>query len=95
MPDGIVYKKLETDEEIAMAKELTLEYIQWLNIDLTFQNIDDELHYFPQKYKPPEGEFIIAKDNNTLDLYHKNGFYEIAPYYANPNAGVVCLEKAL
>jgi hypothetical protein len=35
---------LETEEEIIKAKELAVEYIKWLNQDLTFQNIDDELN---------------------------------------------------
>ena len=157
MKDNIVYKKLETEEEIYMAKELILEYIKWLNTDLSFQNIDDELNNFPQKYKSPNGEFIIAKENNNvigcvaikrlenkicemkrlfvkdeykrkgigkklvekiieeskmknyekmrldtlntmkaaLDIYYENGFYEIEPYYNNPNSGVVYLEKVL
>jgi predicted N-acetyltransferase YhbS len=66
MQEAIAYKKLETNEEIIMARELMLEYIQWLNTDLTFQNIEDELKYFPRKYQPPEGEFIIAKENSTV-----------------------------
>jgi ribosomal protein S18 acetylase RimI-like enzyme len=157
MKNSIVYKKLETEGEISMAKELIIEYVKWLNHDLCFQNIDEELDNFPEKYKEPEGTFIIAKDNdnvvgcvaikkldnkicemkrlfvkdeykkngigeklvekiieeskikkyermrldtlNTMDaalnLYRKNGFYEIEPYYNNPHYGVVYLEKIL
>ena len=152
-----IYKKIETEEEISGAKNLIIEYIQWLNQDLCFQNIDDELNNFPQKYKEPEGTFIIAKTNNiiigcvgirkmenkicemkrlfvndnykgkgigkklvekiieeakiknykkirldtlntmktALDIYYKNGFYIIEPYYNNPNNNVVYLEKIL
>jgi N-acetylglutamate synthase-like GNAT family acetyltransferase len=155
--DNIIYKKLETEEEIFLAKNLILEYIKWLNADLAFQNIEDELKNFPKKYKPPEGEFIIAKENgnvigcvaikklenkicemkrlfvkdeykkmgigrtlvekiidesriknyerirldtletmeDALKIYYKNGFYEIKPYYNNPNSGIVYLEKIL
>jgi hypothetical protein len=39
----IVHKKLETEYEIIEAKKLIVEHIQWLNTDLCFQNIDDEL----------------------------------------------------
>ena len=42
MAQGPVYKKIETGEEIAGAKRLVVEYAQWLNLDLCFQNIDDE-----------------------------------------------------
>jgi N-acetylglutamate synthase-like GNAT family acetyltransferase len=156
MEQNIIYKKPEGDE-IPQAKELILEYIKWLNLDLSFQHIDEELEDFPGKYQEPDGAFIIAKENNavigcigikkldktvcemkrlfvndkykgkgigkklveliiadakakqyekmrldTLDymktaisLYQKNGFYEIAPYYHNPDKGVVYLEREL
>ena len=66
MENNVAYGKLETDEEINSAKELILEYIKWLNFDLCFQNIDDELENFPEKYKSPDGEFIIAKENDSV-----------------------------
>ena len=66
MGRGIVYKKIETDEEIAGAKRLIVEYAQWLNLDLCFQNIDDELESFPEKYKEPEGAFFIAKESSNI-----------------------------
>jgi len=69
MDQGIVYKKIETNEEIAGAKKLIIEYAQWLNLDLCFQNIDDELDSFPEKYKEPDGAFIIAKENNNIIGY--------------------------
>lgn len=31
----------------------------------------------------------------ALNIYRKNGFYEIEPYYNNPADGVVYLEKIL
>jgi ribosomal protein S18 acetylase RimI-like enzyme len=154
---NIVYKKPETDEEISGAKKLIVAYIQWLNQDLSFQNIDDELSNFPDKYSEPRGTFLIAKENSevigcvgikklensicemkrlfvndryrgngvgkklvemiaeeakrkhyekmrldtldimeeALNIYRKNGFYEIEPYYSNPADGVVYLEKIL
>jgi len=157
MGQGIVYKKIDTDEETAEAKELIIEYAQWLNLDLCFQNFDDELNNFPEKYKEPDGAFIIAKENNNiigcvgirkiepkicemkrlfvndnykgkgigkklvemiieeakiknyerirldtintmdaaLNIYYKNGFHRIEPYYNNPNKGTVYLEKTL
>ena len=157
MNQNFVYKKIETGEEILGAKNLIIEYIQWLNQDLGFQNIDDELNNFPEKYKEPEGAFIIAKVNNevigcvgirkienkigemkrlfvndnykgrgigkklvekiieeakiknyekirldtlntmkaALDIYYKNGFYKIEPYYNNPHNNIEYLEKIL
>jgi ribosomal protein S18 acetylase RimI-like enzyme len=31
----------------------------------------------------------------ALNIYYKNGFYKIEPYYNNPYNGVVYLEKIL
>ena len=64
--EEIIYKKIETEQEIAGAKRLIVEYIRWLNQDLSFQNIDAELSSFPRKYSEPEGSFIVAVDGNTV-----------------------------
>ena len=66
MIQNIIFKKIETMEEIIGAKNLIVEYVQWLNKDLCFQDIDDELNNFPKKYEEPEGSFIIAKENNYV-----------------------------
>lgn len=154
---NIVYKKIETEEEILGAKNLIIEYMEWLNQDLCFQNIEYELTTFPKIYKEPLCAFIIAIANNiiigcvgircidnkvcemkrlfvkenyrgkkignklveiiieeakqkkykkmrldtldtmdcALNIYYKNGFYEIEPYYNNPYNNVVYLEKIL
>jgi len=157
MEQNFTYKKIETSDEILGAKNLIIEYIQWLDHDLGYQNIDDELNNFPEKYKEPEGAFIIAKDGNAvigcvgirkledticemkrlfvndrykglgigrklvekiieeaktknykkmrldtlstmesaLKMYYKNDFYNIKPYYNNPNANAQYLERIL
>jgi ribosomal protein S18 acetylase RimI-like enzyme len=63
--NDIVYKKPEKSE-IAKTRALVLEYIKWLNQDLSFQNIDEELNRFPEKYDEPDGALIIAKENDTV-----------------------------
>ena len=65
---NILYKKLDNKnkDEIEMSKDLIIEYIKWLNMDLTFQNIEDELNDFPLKYNEPDGSFIIAKENSIV-----------------------------
>jgi N-acetylglutamate synthase-like GNAT family acetyltransferase len=65
LEQNIVYKKLDNNE-IENTKNLITEYIKWLNMDLSFQNIDKELKDFPQKYKEPDGIFIIAKENDNV-----------------------------
>jgi N-acetylglutamate synthase-like GNAT family acetyltransferase len=65
MEQNITYKKPE-ENEIAGTKEILLEYIKWLNTDLCFQNIEEELNNFPEKYQEPDGAFIIAKENDNI-----------------------------
>jgi len=50
----------ETDSEFSSAVKITKDYISWLDIDLTFQDIDKELSQFSQIYSPPGGLFLIA-----------------------------------
>jgi ribosomal protein S18 acetylase RimI-like enzyme len=66
MRESILYKKLTDGDEVEMARELVAEYTKWLNVDLSFQNIDKELSGFPGEYSDPGGTFIIAKDNDSV-----------------------------
>ena len=54
------------DYDIEQAKNLLREYIEWINIDLSFQHISDELASFPSPYEPPDGAFIVAKDGSQV-----------------------------
>ncbi len=50
-----------TDEKIAHAKKLCREYAESLDIDLSFQNFENELEKFPKEYSPPEGRLLLAR----------------------------------
>ena len=39
-------------------------YAKWLNVDLKFQNFDDEMAAMPGKYSPPTGELLLARKCN-------------------------------
>jgi ribosomal protein S18 acetylase RimI-like enzyme len=65
MENLIEYKNLE-ESEVVKTKDLVLEYIKSINLDLSFQDIDNELGSFPAKYSDPNGIFIIAKDGNHI-----------------------------
>ena len=49
-------------------KALILEYTQWLNRDLSFQNLDKELADIAEKYTAPNGELLVAIDDNNVVL---------------------------
>lgn len=60
---------------IDQVKELIKEYVAALGRDLSFQNIDDELKDPSVKYTAPEGELLVAVDNDTvcgMVAYHRH-----------------------
>ena len=54
-------KQTATQEEIAAARQLFIEYAQWLNVDLCFQGFSAELASLPGVYSPPRGRLLIAQ----------------------------------
>lgn len=154
MPDLIF---AQTTEEYAAAARLFKEYAGWLNIDLCFQNFDEELEQLDLMYALPTGGIILFKENNNyigcvgirkrdvatcemkrmwiqpahqgkglgdvllteaiklaatcgyqkilldtlnhmkpaIELYKKHKFYEIPPYYNNPDPRAVYFERTL
>ncbi len=146
-----------TDEDYRAAAILFKAYAAWLNIDLSFQQFDDELINLKAMYGTPDGGIILCKienefigcvgirkiDNNiaelkrmfvnstyqkqgigkallqkavelarglnynairldtlnymtkAINLYKTHGFYEIPPYYQNPNETAVYFEIKL
>jgi putative acetyltransferase len=43
------------------ARRLVREYAASLNVDLSFQNFEQELEHFDREYAPPKGAFILAE----------------------------------
>ncbi len=54
----------KTVSEFEKAKKITENYIKWLGMDLTFQNVENELAGFNKMYSPPEGYYLIATTEN-------------------------------
>ena len=54
----------KTASEFEIAKKITEDYINWLGMDLTFQNIENELTGFNKMYSPPKGCYLIAITEN-------------------------------
>lgn len=59
-------KPCSTDLDYSSALTITKDYILWLETDLSFQNIDEELSCFRSMYGPPSGLFIIARHRGRL-----------------------------
>jgi putative acetyltransferase len=45
------------------ARVLVREYAGSLNVSLDFQNFDDELLHFETEYAPPDGTFLLARND--------------------------------
>ncbi len=146
--------EVNSDEEYNIAATLFKEYAEWLNIDLSFQQFEEELNVLKSMYAAPGGGILLCKKEgafigctairkidtevaelkrmfvrkeyhklgigqhlldkaielatkanyktirlDTLDymlpainLYKKNGFYQIKSYYHNPNSTAVYFE---
>jgi putative acetyltransferase len=52
-----------TTEELEEVKNIFIEYSDFLQVDLCFQNFEKELQTLHQVYSPPNGCIILAKQN--------------------------------
>ncbi|QWD90759.1 GNAT family N-acetyltransferase [Polynucleobacter sp. MWH-Braz-FAM2G] len=55
-----------TEQDWRLARTLITQYIDWLDLDLSFQNIDDEFANLEKKYSGKNGNFYLAKLNNEV-----------------------------
>jgi carbonic anhydrase len=62
----IVIKPTEKESDFLFAKQLVKDYIRWLNIDLSFQDIDKELSDLSSTYGPPNGLFCSRGTKMSL-----------------------------
>ncbi|MEE8285768.1 MAG: GNAT family N-acetyltransferase [Gammaproteobacteria bacterium] len=54
------------DPRVAEARMLLLEYTESLDVDLSFQNVDQELSEFPGSYMPPTGVLLLASRGGKI-----------------------------
>lgn len=63
MSNNIMVAPARSQADLADAKALFTEYVQWLDLDLTFQDFIKELDSLPGKYAPPAGELLLARND--------------------------------
>jgi len=63
---GLALVQVESQTQIAQARELFLEYAQSLGFSLCFQNFDKELASLPGDYAPPQGRLLMAEYEGEL-----------------------------
>jgi len=63
---GFLLFQAESPTQIALARELFLEYAQSLGFSLCFQNFDAELAGLPGDYAPPGGRLLLAEYEGQL-----------------------------
>jgi putative acetyltransferase len=55
-----------TAEDIPEIRVMLQEYIEWIGLNLAFQEIDAELAGLPGEYTPPRGALLVATDAGRL-----------------------------
>jgi putative acetyltransferase len=61
-------EQASSNEQIALARELFLEYAKALSVDLCFQDFHRELQDLPGKYAAPAGRLLLAYCNDDAAL---------------------------
>jgi GNAT superfamily N-acetyltransferase len=59
LPAGVIHAT--SAEEIEVARDLFREYQRTIDVDLCFQNFEQELASLPGDYAPPSGRLLLAK----------------------------------
>lgn len=58
-------RRATTDDDFDAAQALFRKYVEELDFDLDFQNVDDELEALPGPYAAPDGAILLADVNGT------------------------------
>jgi ribosomal protein S18 acetylase RimI-like enzyme len=97
----------QTPAQIARVAELFLEYQRYLDVDLCFQDFDQEVAGLPGDYVPPHGALLLAQPDQAdafgcvgLHPYADDGVAELKRLYVQSGhrgskAGLRLTQRAL
>jgi ribosomal protein S18 acetylase RimI-like enzyme len=84
---------IQSSEDLEAVKALFRAYVDWLDIDLSYQGFEEELAGMPGKYAPPQGALYLAKGRNGnvlgcvgLRPFDEEGTCEMKRLYVSPKA---------
>jgi len=56
---------VRNEEDLVDIKILFAAYVEWLDLDLSFQDYQTEIDLLPAKYAPPTGDLFLARSTET------------------------------
>src|SRR6478609_5840539 len=69
MENNIEIRVAQSPDDFTLAKQLILQYVNWLGIDLSFQNFDKEMEAMPVIYGNPDGKLFLAfRENDAVGV---------------------------
>ena len=76
----------KTSQDLEDIRDLFTAYVEWLNLDLSFQDFQAELSSLPGKYAPPKGGLLLARSSRS------EGPLGCVAFRALPALGETCCE---
>lgn len=83
-------RRIHNDVDLTSVRRLFREYLEELDFDLDFQNVEDELRALPGPYAPPEGTILLATEDDepvgvvAVQPLDATGVCEMKRLYVHP-----------